>query len=120
TNKQIQQLKKEKITVSTVGVFPHNPGDLGRLKQIALATGGRAYEVVDQNGLGQIVQIFIKEAQTVKRSLIWEGDPFTPIVTGMGAETMRGVTTVPPLSGYVVTAEREGLAQVTMRGKEND
>lgn len=120
TPKQIQQLKKEKITVSTVGVFPHNPGDLGRLKQIALATGGRAYEVVDQNGLGQIVQIFIKEAQTVKRSLIWEGDPFMPIMTPIASETMRGISGVAPLSGYVVTADREGLAMVTLRGKEND
>jgi hypothetical protein len=76
--------------------------------------------VTTQGGLGQIVQIFIKEAQTVKRSLIWEGDPFIPIVTGMGAETMRGINSVPPLSGYVVAAEREGLAQVTIRGKEND
>ncbi len=120
TPRQIQQLKKEKITVSTVGVFPHNPGDLGRLKQIALATGGRAYEVVDNAGLGQIVQIFIKEAQTVKRSLIWEGDPFTPITTPIASETMRGITTVPVVSGYVVAADREGLAMVTLRGKEND
>ena len=99
---------------------PHNPGDLGRLKSIALATGGRAYEVVDNAGLGQIVQIFIKEAQTVKRSLIWEGDPFAPIVTPIASETMRGIATVPVVSGYVVAADREGLAMVTVRGKEND
>lgn len=120
SNRQLQMLKKEKITVSTVGVYPHNPGDLARLKSIADATGGRHYEVVDQNGLGQIVQIFIKEAQTVKRSLIWEGDPFIPAVTPIASETMRGISGVAPLSGYVVTAEREGMALVTLRGKEND
>jgi uncharacterized membrane protein len=120
STRQLQQLKKEKITVSTVGVYPHNPGDLARLKSIADATGGRHYEVVDQAGLGQIVQIFIKEAQTVKRSLIWEGNPFSPAVTPIASETMRGITGVPVLNGYVVAAEREGMALVTLRGKEND
>lgn len=116
----IQMFKKERVTVSTVGVYPHNPSDLRKLQQIAMDTGGRHYEVTTTAGLGNIVQIFIKEAQTVKRSLIWEGDPFTPAMTGMGAETFRGIGGVQPISGYVVTAEREGLAQVTLRGKEND
>jgi uncharacterized membrane protein len=116
----LQMYRKERVTISTVGVYPHNPSDLMRLKAIADTTGGRAYEVVNQGGLGQIVQIFIKEAQTVRRSLIWEGAPFVPAVTGVPTETMRGVTGVPPLSGYIVTGEREGLAMVTIRGKEND
>lgn len=120
TPRLIQQFNKERITVSTVGVYPHNPADLRKLKAIADATKGRHYEVTTTAGLGNIVQIFIKEAQTVKRSLIWEGDPFVPARTGMGAETMRGISAVPPLSGYVVTAEREGLTQVTLRGKEGD
>lgn len=120
TPRTIQLYKKDRITVSTVGVYPHNPADLRKLEQIARDTGGRAYEVTTTAGLGNIVQIFIKEAQTVKRSLIWEGDPFIPAVSALGAETMRGVSGVPAISGYVVTAEREGLAQVTIRGKEND
>lgn len=120
TPRLLQLFNKERITVSTVGVYPHNITDLRKLQSIAEATKGRYYEVINQGGLGQIVQIFIKEAQTVKRSLIWEGDAFSPAVTGLGVETMRGVTSVPPISGYVVTGEREGLAQVTLRGKEND
>ncbi len=120
TLQQIQRMKKAKITVSTVGVFPHNPGDLQRLKSIAEGTGGRHYEVVDNNGLGQIVQIFIKEAQTVKRSLIWEGPAFVPAFVGAAAENLRGFGTFPALNGYIVTAEREGMAMVTLRGKEND
>lgn len=115
-----QMLNKERVTISTVGVYPHNPSDLRKLRQIADETKGRHYEVTTTAGLGNIVQIFIKEAQTVKRSLIWEGDPFTPVMTGMGSETFRGIGGVQPISGYVVTAEREGLAQVTLRGKEND
>jgi uncharacterized membrane protein len=116
----IQQFKKERITISTVGVYPHGMGDLQKLKWISDQTGGQHYEVINQGGLGQIVQIFIKEAQTVKRSLIWEGDPFVPAMTGAPVETMRGITGVPPLSGYVVAGEREGLALVSLRGKESD
>lgn len=121
STRQFQQLRKERITISTVGVFPHGPGDLARLRQISQQTGGRHYEVVDNAGLGQIVQIFVKEAQTVKRSLIWEGDPFVPAISPIPSETMRGISAVAPLSGYVVAAEREsGLALVLLRGKEND
>jgi uncharacterized membrane protein/Mg-chelatase subunit ChlD len=120
TTQQIQTMKKSKITVSTVGVFPHSKGDLGNLKSIAEGTGGNHYEVTDDNGLGHIVQIFIKEAQTVKRALIWEGTPFSPAFVGAAAENLRGFGSFPPLSGYIVTGEREGLAMVTLRGKEND
>jgi uncharacterized membrane protein len=120
TPRLIQQFNKERITVSTVAVYPHWPNDLRKLQAIADATKGRHYEVTTTAGLGNIVQIFIKEAQTVKRSLIWEGDPFIPAVTAGGVETMRGISGVPAISGYVVTAEREGLTQVTIRGKEND
>jgi uncharacterized membrane protein len=116
----LQMYRKERVTISTVGVYPHTAADLQKLATIAQQTGGRHYEVVNQGGLGQIVQIFIKEAQTVKRSLIWEGTPFVPALTGAPVETMRGIGGVAPLSGYVVTGDREGLAMVTLRGKEND
>jgi uncharacterized membrane protein len=119
SQRTLQQLRKDKITVSTVGVFPHGGSDLAKLQMIAQQTGGRYYEVTTTAGLGNIVQIFVKEAQTVRRSLIWEGPPFSPAVTA-AAETMRGIASVPPLSGYVVTADRGGHSIVTLRGKEND
>jgi uncharacterized membrane protein len=119
SQRTLQQLKKDKITVSTVGVFPHGMSDLSRLQMIARETGGRYYEVTTTAGLGNIVQIFVKEAQTVRRSLIWEGPPFAPSISG-AAETMRGIRNVPVLSGYIVTAERGGHAMVSLRGKEND
>ncbi len=120
SNRLLQLCRKNKITISTVGVFPHSPGDLGNMQFIAQQTGGRYYEVTTDAGLGKITQIFIKEAQTVKRSLVWEGEAFAPAMTGVPTEAMRGITGVPPISGYVVAADREGLSQVTLRGKEND
>jgi uncharacterized membrane protein len=116
----LNNFKNAGVTLSTVGVFPHSPRDLNTLKRMANITGGRFYEVTTQGALASLPQIFIKEAQTVKRSLIWEGQPFTPTITA-STDTLRGITGLPPISGYVVAADREGLAQVTIRGgAEND
>ena len=113
------------ITISTIGVFPHmggqNSPDLMRLKEIAEFTGGRYYGITTSTQLATIPKIFIKEAQTVKRSLIWEGQPFDPTLTGMPSAPMSGVRAVPSLRGYVVTADRtDGLAVTTIRGPQDD
>ncbi len=121
SSKLLDRYVKAGITISTVGVYPHSPGDLARMQMIAKETKGRYYEVTTPGRLATIHQIFIKEAQTVKRSLIWEGPPaLSPIVVPMPTETMRGITAVPVLNGYVVAADREGPVFVTLRGKEND
>ncbi|MEC9373063.1 MAG: glutamine amidotransferase, partial [Planctomycetota bacterium] len=113
-----------KITISTVAVFPHGgPGsmDLVRMREIARITGGNYYQVTSQAQLASLPQIFVKEAQTVKRSLIWEGDPFTPTFVNLGLESMRGFgAAMPPMVGYVVTAEREGLSLVSMKSPQED
>ncbi len=115
----LRDFKQAGITISTVGVNPHSPGDTNTLRTMARVTGGTFYNV-SNNALATLPQIFIKEAQTIRRALIWEGQPFSPAVTGVPVETMRGITSVPPINGYVVAAEREGLSLVTLRGKEND
>jgi Ca-activated chloride channel family protein len=119
-DKLLDQFRKAKITISTVGVYPHSGMDLRRLEYMAKYTGGRFYEVTTNAGLAQIFQIFIKEAQTVRRSLIWEGEPFSPAVVPLPFEPMRGVSAVPPIRGYIVAADRDGPVMVTLRGKEND
>lgn len=115
----LRQFRQAGITISTVGVNPHSPGDLGTLRTMAVETGGTFYSV-GNNALETLPQIFVKEAQTLRRALIWEGEAFSPSRTGVPAETMRGITGVPPIRGYVVAAEREGLSLVTLRGKEED
>ncbi len=116
----LSDYKSAGISISTVGVFPHSTRDFNSLRTMAEDTGGTFYPVNTQQALATLPQIFIKEAQTIKRALIWEGDPFSPAIANLGAETMRGINSVPPISGYIVTADREGLSQVTMRGKEDD
>lgn len=115
----LDKFVEKKITISTVGVFPHSGADTSRMQQISRYTGGRHYHINTQGQLAKVPEIFVKEAQTVRRSLIWEGTPFTPQIVAMG-EAMRGLTQVPPISGYVVAAEREGLALVSLKGKEGD
>lgn len=63
-----------KITISTVSVYPHDLSDKGlpkTMRWIADQTGGRAYGPINGN-FSQLPQIFIKEATIVRRSLIQE------------------------------------------------
>ena len=115
----LRQFKQAGITISAVGVNPHSPGDTNTLRTMARTTGGTYYNV-SNNALATLPQIFIKEAQTIRRALIWEGEKFAPARTGVPTETMRGIGGVPAISGYVVAADREGLSLVTLRGKEED
>lgn len=115
----LRQFKQSGITISAVGVNPHSAGDTNTLRTMARMTGGTYYNV-SNNALSTLPQIFIKEAQTIRRALIWEGEAFSPARTGVPTETMRGIPAVPAIQGYVVAAEREGLSLVTLRGKEED
>ncbi len=115
----LRKFKQAGITISTVGVNPHSPNDTNTLRTMARVTGGKFY-AVGNNALETLPQIFIKEAQTIRRALIWEGQPFSPARTGVPTETMRGISSVPPINGYVVAAARDGLSLVTLRGMEED
>ena len=113
----LTNLRKAGITCSGVAVYPHSPADVRSLQRIAQATGGRFYNVKDPSALPQI---FVKEAQVVRRALIVE-ESFTPRVTWGLGELIKGVGgTIPKLDGYVLTGPKGGLAQVVMTGMEKD
>ena len=91
------------ISVSTVAISPHTPGCTGQLQSIAKATGGRFYYPSSPKALPQI---FVKEAITVRRSMIFT-KPFVPSrdritdpIKGFAGEEL------PQLDGYVVTTAR--------------
>lgn len=121
-NAFLQQYVDAGISMSTVAVFPHggSNADLAKMARIAALTGGNSYQITQQSQVASLPQIFINEARTVKRALIWEGDPFVPNRVDVAAESLRGMGSLPPISGYVVTADREGLSQVLLRGPEDD
>ena len=80
------------------------------MKGVAEYTGGTFYKVSNPKSLPKI---FIKEATMVSRTLIIEGD-FTPGVMPTVAGPTRGVTSVPPVGGFILTMPKEGLVQVPM------
>lgn len=116
----LQKFVQSKVSITAVGMACHGPSDQSTMRRMARLTGGRFYDI-PADKVETLPQIFIKEAQTVRRTLIWEGQPFAPKFTGLGSEMFKGLpTSVPPISGYIVAADREGLSQVTLRGKEDD
>lgn len=117
----VQQFVQAGVSISTVAIFPHTGySDLQKMQNIAAATGGRYYLVNQQNQLGLLPRIFIKEAQVVRRTLIWEGEPVVPVIVNGAAQPMLGIPSLPAITGYVVTAEREGLALVTAKAPNDD
>ena len=105
------------ITVSTVGIFPHQQSDLLRLKRVADATGGQAYDVRNPN---ELPQIFIKEAMVVRRNLINE-QTFTPQLVYSLSEITKGLSSsYPDLDGYIITGPKGGLNQIILNSQEND
>ncbi len=124
TDALLQQFIAARISISTVAVFPHQWGgmsaDLANMRRIATLTGGNYHEITRDNQVNTLPEIFIKEARTVKRTLIWEGDAIVPSLVNPGVENMRGIRSLPALRGYIVGADREGLSQVILRGVEND
>ncbi len=114
-----ERLEEDGITVSTVSIGDATNDPL--MQELAIRSGGRWHPVQNRGGLASLPQIFIREAQTIRRALIWEGDPFTPSMVDAGAPPLRGIgPALPSVSGYIVTADRGGLSQVTMRTPEGD
>lgn len=115
----LRRLQRDGITLSAIAVG--DGADVRTLNNLALAAGGTFYSVRGSNGIANLPQLFIKEAQIVRRALIWEGDPFQPIVTDRSVEPMRNMpAALPAVSGYIITADREGLSQVTARAPNED
>ncbi|MEM1423538.1 MAG: VWA domain-containing protein [Planctomycetota bacterium] len=119
-NQLVSRANRLNISISTVSIggWANDP----LLQALTAQTGGLYHKVnATAAGLAELPQIFVKEAQIVKRALIWEGDPFNPIMTGAPSVPLRSIPSpAPAITGYVVTTDREGLSVVTMRAPEPD
>lgn len=117
TRQLLNQLKAAGITCTGVGIFPHSPADVQSLRRIAQLTGGRFYNVLDPQ---RLPQIFITEAQVVRRTLIVE-ETFTPQITYSLSEITRGLGAgLPNLDGYVLTGPKGGLNQMVLASDKGD
>ena len=113
----LAQCRQAGITCTGVAIFPHSPMDVQSLVRVAQSTGGRFYDVKDPQ---QLPQIFIKEAQVVRRALIIE-ETFTPQISYSLSEIVKGISgTMPNLDGYVVTGPKGGLNQVVLTSGQSD
>jgi len=117
TNQLLNQFRQAGITCTGVVVFPHSAADKQSLLRVARDTGGRFYDVTDPQTLPQI---FIKEAQVVRRALIVE-ETFSPQITFSLSEIIKGLSTgLPSLDGYVLTGPKGGLNQVVLASHQAD
>jgi uncharacterized membrane protein len=98
----IQKFRDAKVSVSSVIINPHGGQDISIMQALAGATGGRYYRVDDPQ---QLPSIFIKEAKTLKRSMI-QNETFTPIVD-FPSPILKGIDSLPPLHGYVLSTPKE-------------
>ena len=118
----LQQLIDNKITVSTVQVYGHNPGVIEPvMKQLADQTGGRYYGPIESNP-SQLPQIFIKEATIVRRSLIHEDKAGIPVKGTLSAsDLVKGIGAVPPVYGMVLTsAKPDPQIEMPLTAGKND
>ena len=103
----INQLIANKITCTTVIVAAHgnDPGSIATMRDIALKTKGRFYQVTNPKALPRIYQ---KEARIISRPLIFEqSKPWLPNVK-YTSEPITGLSgAVPPITGLVQTSPKE-------------
>lgn len=118
---------KNKISISTVSVYPHDLSVKGlppTMRQMADQTKGRAYGPINGN-FTQLPQIFIKEASIVRRSLIQEDKDkgFQVHLKSTSSDVLKGIDQVPGLVYGMVLCSKKASPQVEMpltAGPEND
>lgn len=108
TNSVISQLVNSKITVTAVLTAAHgnDPGALSVMRNLALRTKGRFYNVTNPRALPRIYQ---KEARTISRPLIFEQQtPWAPRLNSPITEPVMGLPdSLPGITGLVLTSPKE-------------
>lgn len=109
----LNRMKANKVTCSTVSIFPHGSFEIGTLKSIAKATGGNYWPLSKPGDEKQLPKIFIKEAKIVRRPLIREEEFVPKLNPNQLSEVMTGIEgPFPKLGGYVVTTPRRNVPDV--------
>jgi len=111
----LRQFVSAQTSVSTVAINPHGGQDISIMNGIASATGGRYYFAEDAE---ELPSIFIKEAKTLRRSMIQNKD-FTPTVE-FPSPVLKGIDALPELHGYVLTTPKPRAATILEGPEEED
>jgi uncharacterized membrane protein/Mg-chelatase subunit ChlD len=111
-------MKKDRITVTTVGVATHGANEDNKMAAIARATDGRYYGPHTRPGTSdprQLPAIYIKETRRVSQSFVLE-KRFGPQVAFRSGPTDKLPDPLPPLNGFVrTTAKPSPLVEVPIR-----
>ena len=110
----VSQFLAAKISVSTVVINPHGGQDISTMQTLAGVTGGRYYIVMDPN---ELPSIFIKEAKTLKRSMI-QNVTFAPTVEYF-SPVLKGIDAMPALHAYVLTTPKARSVTI-LKGPEKE
>lgn len=103
----LNKLVGNKITCSTVSIFPHGGAEIDTLKRIARITGGSYYPLNNAGDEKMLPRILIKEAKIVRRPLLRD-EIFKPQVKSSLSDVVEGIgADLPNLRGYVVTTPRK-------------
>ncbi|MCG8584893.1 MAG: glutamine amidotransferase, partial [Pirellulales bacterium] len=111
----IRKYRENKISISMVAIFPHGGEDISKMRAVAGVTGGRYYFPSDP---AQLPSIFVKESKTLRRSMI-QNRTLTPEVS-FPSSIVRGIDTVPPLHGFVLTTPKDRAETVLRAPLEED
>ncbi len=117
SNRVISQLAASKITVTAVLTAAHgnDPGAMSIMRNLALRTKGRFYNVTNPRALPRIYQ---KEARSISRPLIFEqGTPWLPKLNYPITEPIMGLPEqLPAITGLVLTSPKENeLVEIPLR-----
>ncbi len=109
----LNRMRANKVTCSTVSIFPHGSMEIGTLKKIAKRTGGQYYNLSKPGDEKRLPKIFIKEAKIVRRPLIREKEFEPRLNPNQLSDLMAGIDgPFPKLGGYVVTTPRNDVPDV--------
>jgi Mg-chelatase subunit ChlD len=113
----VRRARAADITVSTIGVGDDVNDAL--LKALAAEGKGRYHAITDHGSASKLPQVFIREMAMEGRALIDEGNFPVTVAAGAGGP-LSGVTALPAVRGYVLTAALGGTAQLgaTVNRKE--
>ncbi len=108
-----KRMKAAGITLSSVATG--DDADVELLEHLARATGGRFYSARD---VRRLPEIFSSDVRLRTQKLIVDGRAEPKIARG--GELLGGISQLPELGGYILTAPRDGAAVHAVIGEQGD
>jgi uncharacterized membrane protein len=106
----LADMKKKKITVTTIGVATHGVAEDTKMRDIAKQTGGRYHKVDDPS---KLPGIYLKETRLITQDFLYE-KRFTPELMRRTGPTQDLPKELPDLKGFVRTQPKPAVSVITL------